>query len=295
MTARVIDGSTLASRIQQDTLTKLAELRKGGAQVRLDAILVGDSDAAAIYAQSQAKRCQKAGIDYHLHSLDQSCTNEELQGFIAQLSRDPQVTGIMLNLPLPSHLDAPAAQYTIDPYKDVEGVNPANIGLMFYGTPIVAPCTALAVMFVLREVGVEIRGRNTVVIGQGDIVGKPITLGLIGEGATVITCNEYTRQMGDLTRMADILIAAAGVPELVGAEHVKEGAVVIDVGISRVPGDPQAGTESRVVGDVRFDEVKEIASVITPVPGGVGAITVAILLHSAVEAAAKQLAARRIQ
>jgi len=295
MTARVIDGSSLAGQIRQDTIAKLTRLRESGAVVRLDAILVGDSDAAAIYAQSQARRCRKVGIDYHLHSLDRSCTNAELQDFIAGLSRDPQVTGIMLNLPLPDHLDAPAAQYTIDPYKDVEGVNPANIGLMFYGTPIIAPCTALAVMFVLREIGLDIRGKNTVVIGQGDIVGKPITLGLIGQGATVIACNEYTHRMGDLTRMADVVIAAAGVPGLVGAEHVKEGAAVIDVGISRLPGDPQAGTESRVVGDVRFDEVKDIASVITPVPGGVGPITVAILLHSAVEAAAKQLATRRIQ
>jgi methylenetetrahydrofolate dehydrogenase (NADP+)/methenyltetrahydrofolate cyclohydrolase len=293
--AQIIDGRALAGRIREETAARVADLGERGIHVRLDAILVGDADEAAIYAESQAKRCSALGIDHHLHALDSSLTDGQLQEFIQGLSRDPEVTGVMLNLPLPDHLDTPAAQYAIDPYKDIEGVNPANIGLMFYGTPIIAPCTALAVMKILREVRFDVRGKTVAVIGQGDIVGKPITLALMREEATVITANKYTPNLAARTRAADVVIAAAGVAEMVGPEHVRDGAVVIDVGINCRRADPSRGVSGGVVGDVQFEAVREIASVITPVPGGVGPITVAILLHSTVEAAAKQLDARRIR
>ena len=295
MAARVIDGQELAERIRRETAARVEELRSRGVSVRLDAVLVGAPDAGTIYARSQAKRCAAVGIDHRLHTLAESVGDGELQDYIGLLSRDPQVTGILLNLPLPKHLDTPAAQYAIDPYKDVEGVNPANIGLLFYGKPIIAPCTALAVMAVLREIGQPIRGRRAVVVGQGDIVGKPIALALMGEEATVIAANEFTPDLPRLTREADILVAAAGVPELIWREHVGEGALVIDVGINRRPADPARGIEAGVVGDVRFDEAAQVASAITPVPGGVGPVTVAILLQSVVEAAGKQLGGRRIR
>lgn len=290
--AQVIDGSKLAAQIRKDAAARVRGLRDQGVSVQLDTILVGEPHAGLLYARAQENRCRKVGIECRLHTLDEKISDAELRAYISRLSDDPQVSGIMLNLPLPGHLDTPAAQYAIDPYKDVEGVNPANIGLLFYGTPIIAPCTALAVMHILRTAGVEIRGKAAAVVGQGSIVGRPITLALIGEEATVVTCNKYTADLAERTRSADILIAAAGVPELIRAEHVKPGAVVIDVGINTIGG--QNGEEARVVGDVKFDEVSERASVITPVPGGVGPVTVAVLLYSTSEAAAKQLASRRI-
>lgn len=316
MPARVISGTALAERIRSETAKRIAELRADGVGVRLDAILVGDPEAGAIYARSQQRRCEAVGIEYRLHTLAANIDDAGLQAYIDRLSRDPTVTGIMLNLPLPEHLDAPAAQYAIDPYKDVEGVNPANIGLLFYGTPIIAPCTALAVMAILREAGVEVKGRDVCIVGQGSIVGKPIALALIAQEATVRTCNKYTRDLPAHTRDADILIAAAGVPALITPAHVKPGATVIDVGINTVPAptsddpnakpnDPSAtpgnsattrgdSSATRVTGDVQFNEVAEIAGIITPVPGGVGPVTVALLLQNAAEAVAKQHERRRI-
>jgi methylenetetrahydrofolate dehydrogenase (NADP+)/methenyltetrahydrofolate cyclohydrolase len=262
--------------------------------VRLDTVIVGDPSAGIIYARSQERRCRRMGIDFHLHTLDESTTDPELHGFINDLSRNPSVTGIMLNLPLPERLDTPAAQYTIDPYKDVEGVNPSNIGMLFYGTPIIAPCTAMAVMAILHDAKVVLQGVHAVVVGQGSIAGRPIASALISEDATVTTCNVHTRDLAAYTRQADVLIAAAGVPELIGAEHVKDGAVVIDVGINTVQTDDGPPTQSRVVGDVKFDEVCHKAAAVTPVPGGVGPVTVAILMLSTVEAADKQLRGRRM-
>ena len=189
-------------------------------------------------------------------------------------------------MPLPEGIDTPAMQYAIDPYKDVEGVNPANIGLLFYDHPIMAPCTALAVMEILKEAGVNPYGLNATVVGQSAIAGKPVSLFLLQEMATVTCCHIATRDLFEHTRNADVLIVAVGKPDLIGAKHVKPGAIVIDVGINRVKG-PDG--QKRIVGDVQFDEVSDIASVITPVPGGVGPVTVAILLRSAAEAAAKQL------
>lgn len=291
----VLSGSDIAARLRADTVARIAALRADGLHVRLDAILVGEAESAVIYARSQQRRCEAVGIAYHLHTLPPDIDDAALQAYIERLSRDPDVTGIMLNLPLPEHLDAPAAQYSIDPYKDVEGVNPANIGLLFYGTPIIAPCTALAVLAILRETGVELKGRDVCIVGQGSIVGKPIALALMAQEATVRTCNKYTRDLPAHTRDADILIAAAGVAGLIRAEHVKPGATVIDVGINTVAAptaaDPQA---TRVTGDVDFEQVVKTAGHITPVPGGVGPVTVALLLQNAAEAVAKQHERRRI-
>ena len=295
MSAQVINGAELAAGIRADAQQRVAAMAAQGWSVRLDAVMVGNPADAALYARWQEKRCAKVGIAYRLHTLAEDFDNDALQSFIDGLSRDPDVTGVMLNLPLPDHLDVPAAQYAIDPYKDVEGVNPANIGLLFYGTPIIAPCTARAVMAILETAGVDVKGRDVCVVGQGSIVGKPIALALMGAEATVRTCNKYTTDLAAHTADAGVLIAAAGVPGLIGREHVKPGAVVIDVGINTVP-DPQSDdpAATRVVGDVRFDEVVERAGHITPVPGGVGPVTVAILLQNAAEAAAKQHTARRI-
>jgi len=295
MAARIISGTALAERIRRETAARIERLRADGLGVRLDAILVGDPDSGVIYARSQQRRCEAVGIEYRLHTLEPTIDDAGLQAYIERLSHDPEVTGIMLNLPLPPHLDAPAAQYAIDPYKDVEGVNPANIGLLFYGTPIIAPCTALAVMAMLREAGVAVKGRDVCVVGQGSIVGKPIALALMAEEATVRTCNKYTRDLAAHTRDAEILIAAAGVPGLIRGEHVQPGAVVIDVGINTVAAPTlENPSATAVVGDVRGAEVAAIAGALTPVPGGVGPVTVALLLQNAAEAVAKQRSRRRL-
>ncbi len=288
--ATIIDGRSLGRRIKEQTATQVRELAAQGLTVRLDAVMVGDPEAGEIYARSQRKRCQDVGIDYHLHSLGADATEANIRAMLHGLNDDPAVTGILLNLPLPPQIDTPAMQYCIDPYKDVEGVNPANIGLLFYGGPIIAPCTALAVMEILKEAKVEPRGMNAVVVGQGGIAGKPVSLFLLHEMATVTCCHIATRDLKVHTRNADLLVVAVGKAGLIGAEHVKPGAVVIDVGINSVTG---ADGKRGVVGDVAFDEVREVAGVLTPVPGGVGPVTVAILLRSAAEAAAKQRARPR--
>lgn len=291
--ARIIDGTALAARIKREAADQVRALDDRGVTVSLDAVMVGDPAAGEIYARSQAKRCEEVGIRYRLHTLGPDATADDIRARIRQLNDDPAVTGILLNLPLPAGIDTPAVQYCIDPYKDVEGVNPANIGLLFYDGPIMAPCTALAVMEILKAAEVDPRGLNAVVVGQGAIAGKPISLFLLHRMATVTCCHVATRDLVEHTRGADLLVVAVGKPGLIGTDHVKPGAVVIDVGINSSVG-PDG--QRRIVGDVVFDEVKNVARVLTPVPGGVGPVTVAILLRSAAEAARKQLVTpRRIE
>jgi methylenetetrahydrofolate dehydrogenase (NADP+)/methenyltetrahydrofolate cyclohydrolase len=289
-TARIIDGKALAGRIKAETARQVQALAARGVRVTLDAVMVGDPEAGGIYARSQRNKCQDVGIEYRLHPLAGDAREPDIRALLRELNDDPSVTGIVLNLPLPKGIDTHAVQYCIDPYKDVEGVNPSNIGLLLYGGPIMAPCTALAVMEILRDAGVNSRGLDAVVVGQGDIVGKPVALFLLHEMATVTCCHIATRDLREHTRRADLLVAAVGKPDLIRGPDVKPGAVVIDVGISTLIG--RRG-ERRIVGDVAFDEVREVASVLTPVPGGVGPVTVAILLRSAAEAASKQLATPR--
>ena len=294
--AKIIDGRALGRRIKEETASHVRALGENGVRVSLDAVMVGDAGAGEIYARSQRRRCQEVGIEYRLHALGAQAREDDIRALILGLNEDRTVTGIVLNLPLPPGIDTPAMQYCIDPYKDVEGVNPANIGLLFYDHPIIAPCTALAVMEILKEAGVNPHGMNATVVGQSAIAGKPVSLFLLREMATVTCCHIATRDLYEHTRKADLLVVAVGKPELIGAQHVKPGAVVVDVGISRITS--PTGTDRKaalpmIVGDVAFDEVKDIAGVITPVPGGVGPVTVAILLRSAAEAARKQIATPR--
>ena len=286
----IVDGKALGERIKRETASRVRALAKDGVSVALDAIMVGDPAAGEIYARSQRRRCEDVGIEYRLHSLEAWAGEDKIRSLIRKLNEDRSVTGIVLNMPLPEGLDTPAMQYCIDPYKDVEGVNPSNIGLLFYDSPIIAPCTALAVMEILAEAGIEPRGLDAVVVGQGAIAGRPVSLFLLQKMATVTCCHIATADLYAHTRRADVLIVAVGKPGLIQGDHVKPGAIVIDVGINRVSDE---NGKRKVVGDVVFEEVKEVAKVITPVPGGVGPVTVAILLRSAAEAAAKQLATPR--
>jgi methylenetetrahydrofolate dehydrogenase (NADP+)/methenyltetrahydrofolate cyclohydrolase len=230
------------------------------------------------------------GIDYQLVELPADSNESQIGEAIQHLNSDAGVTGIMLHLPLPESIATPAMQYRIDPYKDVEGVNPANIGLVFYGQPIIAPCTALAVVELVNETQMELRGARAVVVGQGAIVGRPVSLFLIQREATVTACHIATRDLIEHTRQADLLVVAVGRPGLIRGEHVKPGAVVIDVGINRVKTTDASGQAvSKTVGDVDFDSVSQVAGAISPVPGGVGPVTVTMLLRNTVEAARKQL------
>lgn len=290
VTTCIIDGKALAERIKGDTAARVRALAADGVRVSLDVVMVGDPSAGEIYARSQRKRCNEVGIAYRLHNLPASARDADIRRLIRELNDDPAVTGILLNLPLPPGIDTPALQYCIDPYKDVEGVNPANIGLLFYDSPIIAPCTAVAVMEILQQADVDPRGLDAVVVGQGPIAGRPVSLFLLQRMATVTCCHVATKDLNRHTRSADLLIVAVGKPGLIRREHVKPGAVVIDVGINTIAG---ADGQKRIVGDVDFEEVALVTRAITPVPGGVGPVTVAILLRSAAEAAAKQRATPR--
>ncbi len=291
MAATIIDGNLIAERIRSEVRRQVQTLASQGRRLKLAAVLVGETPASLVYARSQARQCEALAIDYQLVQLPADSTAEQIGRTVEQLNADPSVTGIMLHLPLPEGIDTPALQYRIDPYKDVEGVNPANIGLVFYGEPIIAPCTALAVVELVSETRMELRGARAVVVGQGAIVGRPVSLFLIQREATVTACHEATRDLPGHTRQADLLIVAVGKPGLIQREHVKPGAVVIDVGINRIQvPDADGNMISKTVGDVDFEGVREIARAISPVPGGVGPVTVTMLLRNTVEAARKQMA-----
>ncbi|GMV98456.1 MAG: bifunctional 5,10-methylenetetrahydrofolate dehydrogenase/5,10-methenyltetrahydrofolate cyclohydrolase [Phycisphaerae bacterium] len=291
MPASIIDGLRVAERMKCEIRRQVEDWARRGRTLKLAAVLVGDPPAGLVYARSQARQCEEMGIEYELVRLPADSEAPGIASAIERLNQDRSVTGIMLHMPLPPGVDAPSLQYVIDPYKDVEGVNPANIGLVFYGTPIIAPCTALAVVELVNETRMELRGAHAVVVGQGAIVGRPVSVFLIQREATVTACHAATRDLAVQTRQADLLIVAVGKPGLIDARHVKPGAVVIDVGINRVQTTDAAGQKtSLTVGDVDFDSVKEVAGAITPVPGGVGPVTVTMLLRNTVEAARKQQA-----
>ncbi len=285
--AQLVDGKGIATEIRARVKCEVDELQAQGQTVKLVSVLVGKPEAAEIYAQSQARRCAEVGIQFELRSLPEGMVLSEIKAAIEKLNRDPMVNGIMLNLPLPPGLNESEVQYYIDPYKDVEGVNPANIGFVFYGRPIMAPCTALSVLEILKHLGQTFEGQDVVIVGQGAIVGRPITLFLLQEMATVTACHKATRDLRRHTAQADVLIVAVGKPGLITGEMVRKGAVVIDVGINRIK---EAGGGTRIVGDVDFASVNPVASVLTPVPGGVGPGTVSILLRNTVQAARGQLA-----
>lgn len=291
MPASIIDGLRVAERMKAEIRQQVGDWGAQGRRLKLAAVLVGDPPAGLVYARSQARQCEEMGIAYELVRLPAESDARGIAEAIDRLNADLSITGIMLHMPLPPGIDAPSLQYRIDPYKDVEGVNPANIGLVFYGTPIIAPCTALAVVELVNETRMDLRGAHAVVVGQGAIVGRPVSVFLIQRQATVTACHVATRDLVEQTRQADLLVVAVGKPGLIAAHHVKPGAVVIDVGINRIKSIDSAGEKvSRTVGDVDFESVCQVAGAITPVPGGVGPVTVTMLLRNTVEAARKQQA-----
>ena len=282
----IIDGSALAKRYRDEIRARVGAVKARAGAVRLDAVLVDAGDSAArVYAEKQGRTCAELGIEYRLHELATGATYDDIAGRVLLLNSEERVTALMVHVPLTEGVDPYRVQRLIAPEKDVEGVNPANIGNVVYGRSSLAPCTALAVIKMIESTGVPIRGKRAVVVGAGDVVGKPIAVLLMRQEATVISCNKFTEDLVSLTRTADILVAAGGKPGLIKGGMVKSGAVVVDVGVHRVHAE---GGKMKTVGDVAFEEVRPLASFISPVPGGVGPMTVAMLLLNVVEAAERR-------
>jgi methylenetetrahydrofolate dehydrogenase (NADP+)/methenyltetrahydrofolate cyclohydrolase len=280
MTARIIDGKSIADAVKADAALQAAELLKAsGCVARLAAVLVGDDPASQVYVRNKERACLKAGIASDLHRLPANTSQQQLMDLIAQLNHDPLVHGILVQLPLPKHLEATMVLDAVLPSKDVDGFHPENVGLMLQGRHRFLPCTPHGVMKLLEFEKIQVAGQHAVIIGRSDIVGKPMAGLLLQKGAdaTVTVCHSRTKNIAEMTRQADILIAAVGIAEFVKESMVKPGAVVIDVGINRV-GD-------RLLGDVDTEAVSRQASAITPVPGGVGPMTIAMLLQNTVHAA----------
>ena len=294
MAAQILDGKALAEQYRAQLAQRVAAVVARNGTVRLDAVLVASGDSAArVYAENQGKACAQVGIAYKLHEIGspgQLVGYDEIAGRVLLLNTQENVTAVMLHMPLPAGVEPYSVQRLIAPEKDVEGVNPANIGNIVYGRSSLAPCTALAVIKMLEHTGVPLRGKRAVVIGASDVVGKPIAVLLMRKDATVVSCNKWSEGIAELQRGADVLIAAAGVPGLIGPEVIKKPSdggpvVVIDVGVNRVKG---ADGKTRTVGDVQFEAVRDALPAngwISPVPGGVGPMTVTMLLLNVVTAA----------
>ena len=280
--ATIIDGRSLAAAVKEELSNRITALNGSGIQVRLNAVLVGGDQGAQLYAKNQASACSDVGIDYTLHEMPEDSTQKEVFEQIDALNNDSQVTAIMVHMPLPKGICDSDIQERISVEKDVEGVNPANIGNIVFGRRSLVPCTALAVMEMIESTGITLQGARAVCVGASTIVGKPVAVLLMQAQSTVISTNVHTTNQEEFTRNADILVSAAGVPGLITSDCVKEGAVVIDVGINRIV---DVNGKKRTVGDVDFDAVKSMAGFISPVPGGVGPMTVAMLLRNTVQAA----------
>lgn len=279
--AKILDGKAVAATIRAEVAESVAELEARNIPVRLDVVLVGDDPASATYVRMKQRDCDEVGIESRAHRFPADVSHEKLAALVEELNQDVAVSGFFIQLPLPTGLDALPLISAIDPSKDVDGLSPLSIGRLSIGLPSLLPCTPHGVVQLLRRSGVEIEGREAVVVGRSNLVGKPLAQLLLRENATVTVCHSRTKDLAEVARGADLLVVAAGRREFVGAEYVKDGAVVVDVGIHGREG-------GGLVGDVRFEEVEPIASYITPVPGGVGPMTRAMLLYNTLQAARAQ-------
>jgi methylenetetrahydrofolate dehydrogenase (NADP+)/methenyltetrahydrofolate cyclohydrolase len=278
MAAGIVDGHAVARDVYAGLAPRIARLAAQGVRPGLAAVRVGDNPASKVYVARKARACADAGIHSEVHHLSGDCTPDALLHTIAGLNANPRIHGIIVQLPLPRPLDSVPVLQSIAPEKDVDGFGWRNLGALVDGHPQFVPGTPLGIMALLDHVGIEVEGANAVVVGRSTIVGKPTALLLIGRGATVTVCHSRTRDLGLMTSLADILVVAAGKPGLIRDGMVKPGATIIDVGINRLP-------DGRLVGDVDFARVQQAAAWITPVPGGVGPMTVAMLIANTVTAA----------
>lgn len=286
MTAQIIDGKRIAEKVREDVAREVARrVAAGKSKPNLATVLVGDRPDSAAYVASKGKACLELGMGSISEHLPGNATQEEVEALVRRLNSDKSVSGILVQLPLPAHLDEERILSLINIEKDIDGFSPINIGRLAQKgrKPLFVPCTPYGCIYLLEQVGVKIEGANAVVLGRSNIVGMPAALLLIGCNATVTVCHSRTRNLPDVCRQADILIAAIGKTEMVRGDWIKPGAAVIDVGINSVP-DATKKSGHRLVGDVCFDEAKEVASWITPVPGGVGPMTIAMLMKNTLHA-----------
>ena len=289
MTAKIIDGQAMAAQIREEVKEEVAELTsKYGMPPGLEVILIGDDPASAIYVRNKGRASEKVGVRSQTHQLPATVTTEEVLDLVDRLNADQTVHGFLVQLPVPDQVDEKALQHRISPAKDVDGLHPFNVGLLSQGEDCLVPATPSGIIEMLKREDIPIKGQNVTIVGRSNIVGKPLYMLCIREHATPTICHTRTRDLAAETRRADILVAAVGVPQLIKADMVKPGAVVIDVGTSRVD-DPTAEQGWRWSGDVAFDEVKDVASFITPVPGGVGPLTIAMPLKNCAKAARRLL------
>jgi methylenetetrahydrofolate dehydrogenase (NADP+) / methenyltetrahydrofolate cyclohydrolase len=285
VTARVIDGKAIAQRFRDEFAGRVARLKEEGIVPGLAVVIVGEDPASKVYVRNKSLACERIGMHSEVHALCADTALAQLVDFVRRLNADPAVHGILVQLPLPKKLDPRAVIEAIAPEKDVDGFHYRNIGALVIGGPAFYPCTPWGIMKMLEHEHVGIEGRHAVVVGRSTIVGKPMALLLLAAGATVTICHSKTRDLGAMTRQADILVAAVGKARMIDASMVKPGAVVIDVGVNRLP-------DGKLAGDVDFESVARVASMITPVPGGVGPMTIAMLLGNTVRAAERVAASR---
>lgn len=278
MAAQIIDGKAIAAKVRERIGSTVATLKQQGVTPGLAVVLVGDDPASRVYVGMKKKMCVELGMYSADHELPASTTEAELLGLIGQLNADQRVHGILVQLPLPEHIDTDKVLEAISPDKDADGFHPYNVGRLAIGKPTFQPCTPYGVMVMLDEIGFDLKGKEVVVVGRSNIVGKPVALMCLSRHATVTICHSRTRDLADVVRRADVVIAAVGKAEMVKGDWIKPGAVVIDVGINRVG-------EKKLVGDVEYAAAAERASAITPVPGGVGPMTIAMLLQNTLESA----------
>jgi methylenetetrahydrofolate dehydrogenase (NADP+)/methenyltetrahydrofolate cyclohydrolase len=288
MSARILDGTAIAKTIRQEVAAEVSRLRSRGRKPGLAAVLVGENPASAVYVRAKGKACEEAGMHSVIIRLPAEIPEAELLATVDGLNTDPEINGILVQLPLPKHINSEKVLRRIDPSKDVDGFHPVNVGKLVTGDKTAfRPATPYGVQQMLIRSGIETKGAHAVIVGRSNIVGRPMANLLIQQGpggdATVTVCHSRTRDLPSVTRLADILIAAIGKPEFVTADMVRPGAVVIDVGINRVD-DASRPKGYRLVGDVAYDSVAQIASAITPVPGGVGPMTIAMLLQNTLQA-----------
>ncbi len=277
MTARLLDGKKTAALVREKIAAEVERLRGEGRGVPgLAVVIVGENPASRVYVGQKEKACKAAGFDSILHRLPEETTQEELLSLVEEMNNDPRIDGILVQLPLPRHMDSDSIIAAIRPEKDVDGFHPINMGKLVTGLKGTEPCTPKGIMYLLREYGIELEGKRAVVLGRSNIVGKPVASMLMAQNATVTVCHSRTKEMASYTKEADIIVAAIGKAKFLTAPMVKEGAVIVDVGINRL--------EEGLVGDVDFEALKEKASWITPVPGGIGPMTIAMLLLNTLEA-----------
>ena len=279
--ATIIDGKELAKRIRENLKKECEELKKEGIIPKFAVILVGDNPASKVYVRNKSKASEETGIIFEEHLLDANIEQKQLIDLIEKLNHQKDIHGILLQSPLPNHLDINEAFRTIAPEKDVDGFHPANVGKLVLGQDTFVSCTPYGIMKMLEEYKIDLKRKNVVIIGRSNIVGKPLYQCCLNKNATVTTCHSKTKDITAYTKKADVIMVAIGKPKFLTKDMVKEGAVIIDVGINRTEG-------KKIIGDVDFEEVEKIASYITPVPGGVGPMTIAMLMNNVIKAARQQ-------